>query len=32
MALFLNERGYSAEALVGGYNEWEEHGYPTEPK
>ena len=32
MAQFLNEHGYMAEALEGGFDEWEKAGYATEPK
>ncbi len=31
-AALLNEKGYRAAALEGGFNAWEEAGYPTEPK
>ena len=31
-ALLLNERGYDAAALVGGFDSWVDAGYPTEPK
>ncbi len=32
MALFLNERGFRAAALAGGYEAWEQGGFPTESK
>ena len=32
MASYLNEKGYQAKALVGGYDAWVEAGYDTEPK
>ena len=32
MAQFLNEHGFRAEALTGGFDAWEEAGYPTEGK
>ena len=31
-AAFLNEHGYTAAALAGGFDAWEDAGYPTEPK
>ena len=31
-AAFLNEKGYRAAALAGGFEAWEDAGYPTEPK
>ncbi len=31
-ARFLLERGYRAAALAGGFDAWEQAGYPTEPK
>ena len=31
-AAFLREKGYTAAALAGGFEAWEEAGYPTEPK
>jgi rhodanese-related sulfurtransferase len=32
VAQYLNENGYQAEALRGGFDAWKEAGYPTEPK
>ncbi len=32
MASYLNENGYEARALTGGYDAWVEAGYATEPK
>ncbi len=32
MASYLNENGYEATAIAGGYNAWVEAGFPTEPK
>jgi rhodanese-related sulfurtransferase len=32
VALFLNERGFRAAALAGGYEAWEQGGFPTESK
>jgi len=32
VARFLNEHGYTAKALKGGFDAWKEAGYPTEPK
>ncbi len=32
MALLLNEHGFRAAALAGGYEAWEQGGFPTEPK
>ncbi len=32
MARRLNEMGYRAEALRGGFEAWEEAGFPVEPK
>ncbi|MBA2766362.1 MAG: hypothetical protein H0U33_05250 [Solirubrobacterales bacterium] len=31
-AVFLNERGFRAAALAGGFEAWEQGGFPTEPK
>ena len=32
MALRLNELGYDAEALRGGFDAWERADFPVEPK
>jgi rhodanese-related sulfurtransferase len=32
VAQFLNEHGYQAKALLGGFDAWKAGGYPTEPK
>ncbi len=32
MALFLNEHGFRAAALAGGFEAWEQGGFPTEPQ
>ena len=32
MARILNEEGFHAEALRGGFEAWEQAGYPVEPK
>jgi rhodanese-related sulfurtransferase len=31
-AVFLNESGFRAAALAGGFEAWERGGFPTEPK
>ncbi len=31
-AAMLNDKGYNAAALSGGFEAWEDAGYPTEPK